>query len=641
LRKIAQASYFLKGNLKLETKQILFVSSFNYSSISENISKKGKKFSADASFKNDQKPKYFDIVRSLSLMNFNTTMSNSEVKKAEENFEKLLAVDVNVYKEKLPSVILTLQNLAKLNLGNLKILKNKRRELSLKLASFCLENFKSLNQLDVLMLLWSCVRMEIYSEELLKQCLEYLKNGFFLLSEKDVVTYIFSVARLVEQNGGLIDKVDGKCLVKKHIDEVRTRLQKKIVDILSSSENQQHITNVIWAVDRLELYKEEEVLRKCEEVFKREGLVLNDTNFAIILNSFVHMNHVPAHVYEYFVQEFYARQKTLVPKTFTSIVRALFLSKVGDLGEVMQNSQEYIRRNLSGFSPQDLVALLLPLAIIRDYSQVTNAIITRCQENLNRLRSDDLCKLLWALVVLEDASRVNLWYQIADRLTEREISKLGVVEMHQISQGFLSLIFYAKNDSNCSKETLSLLEQKYEKTKQTIREKTLLERHEKFAEEKEGVFSVYLTLQKLGFQVVPECIAEIYNVDFVLFEMTKERLLELEEKISKKEINLEDSSSSIGTAAFGKGPQMLKESDDKSKLILIEVNGKHHFIGSTPRVKGSTYLKTHQLKALGYNYLSLSHQKLFHLSALESANERALALIQLLLQSLSPNSLNE
>jgi len=150
---------------------------------------------------------------------------------------------------------------------------------------------------------------------------------------------------------------------------------------------------------------------------------------------------------------------------------------------------------------------------------------------------------------------------------------------------------------------------------------------------------VYLTLQKLGFQVVPECIAEIYNVDFVLFEMTKEKLIDLQDKIGRNEINLDDSSSSK-TSDLGKGPQMLKDSDDKSKLILLEVNGKHHFIGSTPRLKGSTYLKTNQLKALGYNYLSLSHQKLFHLS-IESTNDRALEIIQLLLQSLSNNSLNE
>ncbi len=571
---------------------------------------------------NGNKYKLPDIMRELAKVS-----KTLEVQKVEENFDKLLTLDFGKFKNTIFNLALTLQNLAKLNLGNSKVLFKKRQEVAVKVMSICLENFEAMNQLDILMLFWSCVKMDVYSEELVKKCLEYFQKSFSALSEQDMVNYIFSVAKIAERKEKL-------GVVQQHLREMKPELQKKVVEILSETTNQQHITNLIWSAERLKLY-DQNILAKCEEALEKESVTFNDINFGIILNSFVHMNYITVDNYGYFAQEFYKRQSNLKTKTFVSILRALFLSNAGDFFEVMKNSNQYIRRNLSSFTSQELIAMLPSIAVTRDESRVAGVIIDECQKNLVQFRHEDLCKLIWCMAVLNDFSRIDLWYKISDRFTERDFSRLGVIDLHQFSQGLLSLILYLKKAEGVNLQKLKDLEMKYEKVKQLVQNQTLVDRQKNFAEEKEGIFSVYKTLQDLGFRVVPECIAEIYNIDFVLFDITKERLLELEKKLLNKEINLKNSSDVV--LDIKKEIQVLKESDDKSKFILMELNGRHHYIGQTNRLKGSTYLKTSQLKALGYNYVPISHQKLFHISGFESANERGLALIDLMMNSLSEN----
>ena len=595
--------------------------------LSNFVKQEKKKFSktqVGKSEENGNKYKLPDIMRELTNL-LNTNMKSFEAEKVEENFDKLLTLDFGKFQNKIFNLALTLQNLAKLNLGNSKVLLKKRQEVAVKVMLICLENFEAMNQLDVLMVFWSCVKMGMESEELIKKCLAYFQKSFSVLSEQDMVNYIFSVAKIVERK----ERLD---IVQQHLAEMKSQLQKKIIEILSLTSNQQHITNLIWSAERLKLY-DHNLLAKCEETLKKESVYFNDINFAIILNSFVHMGYLTSDNYEYFAQEFYKRQSNLKTKTFVSMLRALFLSNAGDFFEVMKNSHQYIRRNLSNFTSQELIAILPSIAVTRDESRVADVILGECQKNLVQFKHEDLCKLIWCLAVLNDFSRIDLWYKISDRFTERDFKRLGIVDLRQLSQGLLSLILHLKKAEGVDLEKLRDLESKYEKVKQLVQNQTLINKQRKFAEEKEGIFSVYKTLKDLGFRVVPECIAEIYNVDFVLFDITKERLLELEEKILKKEINFENSSDVVFD--LGKEVQILKESDDKSKVVLMELNGRHHYIGQTNRLKGSTYLKTSQLKALGYNYVAISHQKLFHISGFESANERELALMDLMMNSLS------
>jgi hypothetical protein len=196
----------------------------------------------------------------------------------------------------------------------------------------------------------------------------------------------------------------------------------------------------------------------------------------------------------------------------------------------------------------------------------------------------------------------------------------------------LSYLLYAQ-EQGIQNPQITALQEKYEIMKSLIVKNILIERHQEFSEKSSGIFSVYQTLQSLTLEVIPEFITEIYSIDFGMMNVTKNSLKELRQKLLEDKFTWD----TVSKPHLQKTEEeLLNLQKSKSDILLLEINGKHHYVGKTFRLKGSTIRKREHLIKMGYKIVSMSMKKCVMLSELQSDRERALALLDIMLQAYNP-----
>ena len=623
------SSYFLKRMFFSQTpKKFLDVQQKNNSSLNQNSN----------NFRKSQDPKEFQSIKTSNHVNdfsqgkqaihdifkafstdpqlHPTTISNHLTQLEKENLKG--------FKYKPGKLINLLQKIAKQNLEAHSDLIEQRKKIAKRITQFTLENFGSLHRIDVVMYLWLDYKLGIDNNSMIQKCLEFVERNYSELVEQDISTYLFSLAKISErekhQSG---PKTELAIVLKQHVQNIQPQLVESLRKIILTSKNEQHLTNMIWAIDHLQL-KDEKLLEEYSKIFERPSLTLNNTNFSRIVNTITHMDYTPQSLFNYFTSEFLKRINTLSTKDFVSITRALYLSNSVVLIGLLNDIKPYIEKNLDKFTKEELVVLLVPFSNAKCNLETIDKLLNKIQESLTMLSKEDLCRTLWCLSVLQAPEKLNLMLEISDLIRTEDLSQMDKIELHQAAAGFLTLYLnLEKNEQNSSR--IPMLKQKYEIVKEIITKQTLNIRARSFKEKNVGDFSVYKYLQALGLEVVPECIVEIYNVDFAIFGISKENLIELEKQIKADSFTFQ----SVSEEKTSKREAVdLNSDEDKSNILLIEVNGRMHYIGSSNILKGSTLLKSQHLKDLGYNCISMTQMDLVKINEVEPEKERFLAFIK-------------
>lgn len=526
-------------------------------------------------------------------------------------------------------LVILLNRLAKIPTHNDNT-RTERKSIAQQILNLCLPNFEMMNRLDVIMLLWASVKLGIYDKHVLDACLGYIEVNFSELVEQDISNYMFCLAKINEKSE---NRQNLNEIIDKHLEKMSSKIIQAVSNIFSSSQNEQHITNLIWAADRLEINEIFES-KEFNDLFLTRKIHFNNTNFGIIVNSLTHVKFTSIELFEHFGLEFVKRLNTLELQEFVSILRAFCLSNATNLYDLLSRAEPYIEKNLKQFSHEELTAILVAFAVVKLESPVVDQLISQIHDNVKKMSIDCLCKVIWSLAILKGFQQMDFELLMLSRFPNEEISKMRKIDLTQAAQGVLSYLLYAQ-EQGIQNPQITALQEKYEIMKSLIVKNILIERYQEFSEKSSGIFSVYQTLQSLKLEVIPEFITEIYSIDFGLMNVTENSLKELRQKLLEDKFTWETVPKSHPHPQKTED-ELLNLQKNKSDVLLLEINGKHHYVGKTFRLKGSTIRKREQLIKMGYKIVSMSMKKCVLLSELQSDHERALALLDIMLQAYSP-----
>ena len=537
--------------------------------------------------------------------------------------------DYRKWTGKISQLIILLNKISRLpNNNNMPIDSNLNtlQNASQRMINKCLDSFDELNKVDVLMLLWACHKLKMENSTVLEKCLSFIAEKFDNLSEQDISNYLFCLSKKYEEITSLKDSesIKIKDLAFSHINAIKPKLLSKISQIICKSENEQHLTNVIWAVHKLKLLK---IIFSSElqKTFQERRIHFKASNFRIIVNSLTELSNSEANdLFETFSKDFIKRLDTFTLEEVLSLITAFHLSQSINMIVMLNNIQGYLSRNLTKFSNEQLVSLLIPYTMVFESHTIIEAIIDRLEQSICMLPVSNLIKIFWALTLSNDIKKINTLLQIYKVISKKDLDTLRVVDLSQYAQGLLSLSLNL-DDSNSKKAEIK---RQYNNIKSILQQELSIQIHKGFSHYEFGVFSIFKTLQESSLRVVPEFIIEIYNIDFALLNVDIDILNSVERdlKFGKLKIgNLMNSEIKIDRL---NSPSDFKH--DINRTILIEVNGNSHYIGETAQLNRKTILKENLLDKLGYTLVSLSRLDCARIELIDSPNERALALINII-----------
>ena len=609
--------------------------SFNKRDLTEknsNIKDRGSGFAAK-----DQIDQLIGFIKT----NRNFVIDGQDDEKIKKNIITVLQnVDYGSWNGKISQLIVLLDKISKLSINNSKTVDKNFTALQMiakRIVVRCLESFDEFNRIDVLMFLWACFKFNLNDAAVIRNCLKFIENNFNDLSERDISNYIFCLGKSYEEDSGVNGLNEASTLIQSHISKMSPNLVSKISQILLKSQNQQHLTNIIWGISRLKL-TQKVFTAQLRVLFIKRNLHFTNSNFRIIVNSLTSLSSEGADdIFEFFLQEFYKRLDTFTLEEITSLITAFYLSKSINLIDMFNTTDEFILMNIKQFTNEQLLSLLIPYTQTFRTHKIIDIILNEVKPSIDNLSIQNSFKLFWGLAILDDDKKIDMSLQLYNRLSKQDYQSFRKIDLCQFAQGLLSLILHYEEHNSTSLQ-LEEMKRHYEDVRCIIQSDTLMERHEEFTHNDFGVFNMYRTFQEIGFKIVPEFIIDIYNVDFALID------------VDAKFVNSAEQSIVSGSLQTGlmkpdqvKIEKLTSLNDFKhahNRTILIEVDGRSHYIRKTQELLGKTNLKAKHLKKLGYTLISFSEEDCAHISSISDPNDRSLFIVKVVQRVMREQSKN-
>jgi RAP domain. len=523
--------------------------------------------------------------------------------------------------------IMIFNNLQKLNFRNDKELVNAKNTLSAMIANVIRNNIEKLHRIDLILFFSTIVKTNVYDLDLIQKMVQSIFNQLETLNHQDLSNFVYHCGRIIETSDktGRLEEAN---YVREKVNENQSLLSTKLAELLFASTNHQQITHTIWAVDRLRL-KSDIVLNNCERAFFRVKSSLSNQNFAIIVNSFTHMDHCPANVFDEIKKEILKRKDNLTIDEFSSILRAVILSKEANYMDILDKFDKKFVSSIETVSIPVLTTFLLAYTTANMNNKTVDLIYDRIQKSLSEIDPNSLGFIVWSLAVLERYDRLELWQQALQQLSNIELNKMSGVLLRELCQGYLSLILYFRKDPG-QEAKVKELTTKYEQMRSILKETILIQRYLNYnPAEAIKEFDFHQITNSLGIKTIPEFVLEAYNIDYALINVNKEVIKDLKEKVSKNMIKFDKP---------GQKNEKIEPFEeikkDKENNIYVEIDGEYHYIPNTDILKGGSILKSNQLRALGYKLVIIKFHECYELSKLESIEKRALALLDLIEKNL-------
>lgn len=474
------------------------------------------------------------------------------------------------------------------------------------------------NLKDLLIVLWSSIKLDIKDFEKQSEIILKLLNDVEKMNHHDLSSFLYCCAKISEYS-------DQKEILFKLFYQNETKihqLKQTILKILNPNLPQNIIINIIWGIDKMKLANPD-ITNTITELITKNNIILDDNNLRILANSSIHLNITSQEYYNFIKLEYLKRFDRLDCEKVFSILRVLISSKLVNFREILSSKENDFQILLKKDPLIGAPTLAFSLANAHLHLRSTiDVLLSVSYDLVTKFRVEDLSLILYSLVVLNEMNN-DFFYEGISIISKQKYEEMGKQMLNQVGQIYLELV----SNQNSNKLNSFRIKENYLKIKTLLTDKILAPRQRDFSKTKDDKeFDIHNVLSSLGIQIIPEYVLEIYNIDIAIINLDLMKIISLKQRISEANDSLSlQQISSISSFNTDCQPE---------NKIYLEIDGDSHYIPGTNIKRGGSILKIRQLGYLGYNIITITKEKCYEISQICSEKERAIALLDYLEQKL-------
>eukprot|EP01017_Pseudomicrothorax_dubius_P034110 TRINITY_DN4636_c0_g1_i10.p1 TRINITY_DN4636_c0_g1~~TRINITY_DN4636_c0_g1_i10.p1 ORF type:complete len:459 (+),score=86.78 TRINITY_DN4636_c0_g1_i10:111-1487(+) len=379
--------------------------------------------------------------------------------------------------------------------------------------------------------------------------------------------------------------------------------------------------NLLFSARRIFPEDNMQIMDRLSSHFLTAAKRLDTKHFVIAAYELFHVALTSDEVQLIMLEEFQSRASKLPPFEIINLLWSLTSGNRVDYLNLLNSVFPIVNQNKSGLLPSQTTTVLYCMAKCNNVENLSvfNEIVEyfrRQTMHFTRAKQKDVCVLLWALAVFE-VYKEDIWVEaVGNIFANKHLLGNNPPNQGQVVNALRSLQIARQSNLLDWKQEQAFwdkIDSLLDESKPKFFENRLIARQKNFQHrigDKVDPTEVYSLLRQTGLKVIPEQIVDMYNIDYVIKDFKFEALQTTPDKELWKE-------------KLAEAPAEVKHVPcDKTRDVLVEVDGPNHFVGGSQRLQGGTLMKRRNLSRLGYRLIFLTSPELREISRAASPSAR-------------------